>query len=242
VSPVEQARLSRPNKAGKRPPRRAAAVVPQDAPETTLTDRAWRALEEEIVTLRIAPGSVVSEAGLSARLGLGRTPVREALQRLANEGLVQILPRRGIIVTEIDVAAQLRLLEVRREIERLLARSAARRSPPEMRARFQALADEMEAAARHEDDVAFMRLDRAFNLLLLEAAGNEFAAAAMGIMNGLARRFWYVHYRLVADMPLAARLHAGVARAIALGESSAAADASDKLIDYIQDFSRKSIG
>lgn len=214
----------------------------RDDINTTLTERAWRALEEEIVTLRIAPGSVVSEAGLSAQLGLGRTPVREALQRLANEGLVQILPRRGIIVTEIDVAAQLRLLEVRREIERLLACSAAQRGTPEQHKRFATIADEMGTVARREDDVAFMRLDRAFNLLLLEAAANEFATAAMKVMNGLARRFWFVHYRLVADMPLAARLHAGVARSIAKGDVKAAAAASDRLIDYIQDFSRKSIG
>jgi DNA-binding GntR family transcriptional regulator len=237
---LEQARPIK-RKAARRAPRRASSTQ-EDSGGATLTDRAWRALEEEIVTLRIAPGSVVSEAGLSARLGLGRTPVREALQRLANEGLVQILPRRGIIVTEIDVAAQLRLLEVRREIERLLARSAAHRSAATQRARFGVLADEMETAARREDDMAFMRLDRAFNLLLLEAAANEFATAAMKVMNGLARRFWYVHYRLVADMPLAARLHAGVARAIAKGDPAAAATASDRLIDYIQDFSRKSIG
>jgi DNA-binding GntR family transcriptional regulator len=222
--------------------RRRGPAAPDPADTTPLADRAWRALEEDIVTLRIAPGSVVSEAGLSAQLGLGRTPVREALQRLATEGLVQILPRRGIIVTEIDVAAQLRLLEVRREIERLLARSAAQRGTPAHRERFSAIADEMETAARRQDDVAFMRLDRAFNLLLLEAAANEFATAAMKMMNGLARRFWFVHYRLVADMPLAARLHAGVARAIAKGDPKAAATASDRLIDYIQDFSRKSIG
>jgi DNA-binding GntR family transcriptional regulator len=222
--------------------RRRRAAAPDPGNTTPLADRAWRALEEEIVTLKIAPGSVVSEAGLSARLGLGRTPVREALQRLASEGLVQILPRRGIVVTEIDVAAQLRLLEVRREIERLLARSAAQRSAPVQRNRFGAIADEMETVAKRQDDVAFMRLDRAFNLLLLEAAANEFATAAMKVMNGLARRFWYVHYRLVADMPLAARLHAGVARAIAKGDPAAAATASDRLIDYIQDFSRKSIG
>lgn len=192
--------------------------------------------------MRIPPGSVVSEAGLSARLGFGRTPVREALQRLANEGLVQILPRRGIIVTDIDVAAQLRLLDVRREIERLLARSAAQRSSHEIRERFESIANEMEDAAAQEDDMAFMRLDRAFNLLLLEAAANEFATAAMRVMNGLARRFWYAHYKLVADMPLTARLHAAVARAVAAGDSDAAAVASDRLIDYIQDFSRKSIG
>ncbi len=222
--------------------RRRGPAAPDPADTTPLADRAWRALEEEIVTLKIAPGSVVSEAGLAAKLGLGRTPVREALQRLASEGLVQILPRRGIIVSEIDVAAQLRLLEVRREIERLLARSSAQRSTAAQRSRFGTIADEMETAARREDDTAFMRLDHAFNLLLLDAAANEFATAAMKVMNGLARRFWYVHYRLVADMPLAARLHAGVARAIAKGDPAAAATASDRLIDYIQDFSRKSIG
>jgi DNA-binding GntR family transcriptional regulator len=222
--------------------RRRGPVAHDPADTTPLTDRAWRALEEEIVTLRIAPGSIVSEAGLSARLGLGRTPVREALQRLAVEGLVQILPRRGIIVTEIDVAAQLRLLEVRREIERLLARASAHRGTNEQRVRFDSIADEMETAARREDDVAFMRLDRAFNLLLLEAAGNEFASAAMRVMNGLARRFWYAHYRLVADLPLTARLHAAVARAIAKGDQKGAMATSDRLIDHIQDFSRKSIG
>lgn len=239
MSLLEQLRTGR-SKVARRDARRATpSLEPQ---ESSLTERAWRALEEEIVTLRIAPGSVVSEAGLAGRLGFGRTPVREALQRLASEGLVQILPRRGIVITDIDVAAQLRLLEVRREIERLLARSAAQRSPQEIRDRFGSIADEMEEAARREDDMAFMRLDRAFNLLLLEAAANEFATAAMRVMNGLARRFWYVHYKQVADMPLAARLHATVARTIAAGDPDGAAVASDRLIDYIQDFSRKSVG
>lgn len=239
VSLLDQLRTAR-SKVAKRSVRQAAPPI--DPQESSLTERAWRALEEEIVTLRIAPGSVVSEASLSERLGFGRTPVREALQRLANEGLVQILPRRGIIVTDIDIAAQLRLLEVRREIERLLARFAAQRSPRDIRDRFEAIADEMEVAAEREDDVAFMRLDRTFNLLLLEAAANEFATAAMRVMNGLARRFWYVHYKQVADMPLAARLHAAVARTVAAGDPDAAAVASDRLIDYIQDFSRKSVG
>ena len=81
-----------------------------------------------IVTLRIAPGAAVSEQELAGNLGIGRTPIREALQRLAREGLVAILPRRGILVSGIDVKRQLRLLEVRRELERLIARSAARGS------------------------------------------------------------------------------------------------------------------
>ena len=86
----------------------------------TLTDRAYRELEEMIVTLQISPGTVLSEQALSGRLKIGRTPIREALQRLARDGLVVIMPRRGIMVSEINLRLQLRLLEVRRELERHL--------------------------------------------------------------------------------------------------------------------------
>ena len=92
-----------------------------------------------------------------------------------------------------------------------------------------------------EDDIAFMRLDREFNTLVLTAARNEFAASAMQIMHGLSRRFWYIHYKEVADMPLAARLHADVARAIAAGDEDAATAASDRLLDYIEAFTRATV-
>jgi DNA-binding GntR family transcriptional regulator len=211
-------------------------------PAETLTEKAYRALEEEIVTLRIPPGSVVSEAMLSRRLGVGRTPVREALQRLAREWLVVIMPRRGIVVSEIDPVRQLRVLEARREIERFLTCSAARRATPAQRVRFQAIATGMDEAAKQDDDIAFMRLDREFNLLVLDSAGNEFAAAAMSLMNGLSRRFWYVHYKQAADLPLAARLHAAIARSIGDGDADAAGRRSDALVDYIQQFARATIG
>ncbi len=210
-------------------------------PVETLTEKAYRALEEEIVTLRIPPGTIVSETILSRRLGVGRTPVREALQRLAREGLVVIMPRRGIIVSDLDPLRQLRLLEARREIERFLARSAAKRATPLQRIQFREIATGMDEAAAQADDIAFMRLDREFNLLVLDSAANEFAAAAMSLMNGLSRRFWYVHYKQVADLPLAARLHASIARTIADGDEDAAGQDSDALVDYIKAFARATI-
>jgi len=212
-----------------------------DAPADTLTDHAYRLIEEEIVTLALAPGAVVSEATLSVRLGIGRTPIREALQRLAREHLVSILPRRGIVVSGIDVVKQLRLLETRRELERLLVRSAARRASRAEREAFSALATGMNAAAAAADDLGFMRHDRSFNLLLLEAGGNEFAASAMGLMNGLSRRFWFAHHQAMADLPLTARLHAAIAQTIADGASDAAAAASDALVDYIESVARRAI-
>lgn len=207
----------------------------------TLTDRAYIELEELIVRLELAPGSVVSEALLSERLGIGRTPIREALQRLARERLVQILPRRGILVSPIDVGAQLRLLELRREVERLIARSAARRATDAERRRFAELAADFEKAARTNDDVRFMRVDRAFNELTVACARNEFAAAAMVTMQSLARRFWYHHYRQAADMPEAARLHANVARAISDGDDARAGRAMDALLDNIEAFTRATV-
>jgi DNA-binding GntR family transcriptional regulator len=191
-----------------------------------------------IVTLNIAPGAGVSEAELSKALGIGRTPIREALQRLAREGLVAILPRRGIVVSEINVTRQLRLLEVRRELERLIARTAARRATDEERGRFRELAARFESAARVNDDVTFMRTDREFNSLCSAASHNEFAAGAMSLMHSLSRRFWYFHYKQAADMPLTAKLHADIARAIAGGDAQRAARASDRLIDAIEKFTR----
>jgi DNA-binding GntR family transcriptional regulator len=209
--------------------------------DSTLTEQAYRAIEEAIVTLRCAPGEVVSEAQLATKLGFGRTPVREALQRLSRERLVRILPRRGIVVAAVDVGEQLRLLEVRREIERLVARAAARRADAAQRARFLGIAEGMRRAAAAADETAFLRLDRALNLLVLEAARNEFATAAMALMHGLSRRFWYIHGRGAAGLAQSAQRHAALAEAVAGGEAERAAAESEQLIDYIEAFTRDTL-
>lgn len=178
---------------------------------------------------------------LSKRLRIGRTPIREALQRLARERLVKILPRRGVIVSEINVSSQLRLLELRREVERLLGRCAARRAAPDERARFVELAELFEKSARQNDDTTFMRIDREFNELCIRAARNEFTTGAMALMQSLSRRFWYLHYKQAADMPETAKLHADMARAIAGGDEDGAAFAVDRLLDKIESFTRATI-
>lgn len=207
----------------------------------TLTERAYRALEEEIVTLRLKPSQVLSEQMLSATFKIGRTPVREALQRLAREGLVAILPRKGILVSDINPRNQLLVLEVRRELERLLSRAGAERATKEQREQLQEIARGMDRASKANDDIAFMRLDREFNRLMIDAGHNDYAARSMKLLQGLSRRFWYMHYREAADLPLCARLHANQARAIAQGNGDAAARASDKLMDYVENFTRRTV-
>ena len=217
------------------------ASVPQ-GPAQSLTELAYAHLEELIVTLKLAPGRVVSEGELSVLTGIGRTPIREALQRLAREKLVSILPRRGIVVTDINVGSQLKLLEVRRELERLIAKSAARRATSAERSQFRELVRNFEKSAKASDDVAFMRTDREFNTLCSAASHNEFAAGAMSLMHSLSRRFWYTHYTPAADMPATAKLHGDIARAIADGDEERAAKASDRLLDSIEKFTRDTVG
>lgn len=206
-----------------------------------MTERAYKQLEEMIVTLQLEPGSALSESTLVQRLGIGRTPIREALQRLSREGLVVILPRRGILVSDINVDKHLKLLEVRREVERLMARAAAYRATDEEAAAFGEIAEGMEAAARDNDGIAFMRLDRQLNNLISKAARNEFASKTMQLMQGLSRRFWYLHYKHVADLPLCARLHAKQARAISRKNVDEAGKATDELLDYIASFTRATL-
>ncbi|HLH89801.1 MAG TPA: GntR family transcriptional regulator [Xanthobacteraceae bacterium] len=224
-----------------RTPARPRSVAAPAPPAETLTEQAYRAVEEQIVTLRLKPGDVLSEQMLSANLRFGRTPIREALQRLAREGLVTILPRKGILVSDLNPRTQLLVLEVRRELERLLSRAGAERASAEQRAQLIRIADGMDRAAKTNDDMAFMRLDREMNALVVEAAHNDYAARSMKLLQGLSRRFWYMHYREAADLPLCARLHANQARAIAKGNAEQASRASDKLMDYVETFTRATV-
>jgi DNA-binding GntR family transcriptional regulator len=178
---------------------------------------------------------------LSKRLGIGRTPIREALQRLARERLVTILPRRGIVVSEINVKSQLRLLELRREVERVVARAAARRASAAERERLRELAGRFERCADKADETGFMRADREFNELILEASKNEFAAGAMRLMQSLSRRFWFHHYKEAADMPETAKLHADMARAIAAADEAGAEAATGRLMAMIESFTRATV-
>jgi DNA-binding GntR family transcriptional regulator len=210
-------------------------------PKLKLTDLAYEQIEEAIITLRIPPGSVVSELTLSEMLNIGRTPIREAIHRLAREHLLLVLPQRGLLVPEIDLKKQLKLLETRREVERLICKSAARRATPAERERFAWLSEEFMRASSGNDDITFMRSDREFNELTLIAARNEFAEGAMRLMHGLSRRFWYFHYKQAADLPEMARLHAEVAGAIAKGDVEKAGMALDRLLDNIETFTKATL-
>jgi DNA-binding GntR family transcriptional regulator len=232
-------RVARKPAARKTPARKAAVAAGDDA--LTQVQIAYARIEQEIATLTLAPGQAVSENMLAERFGLGRTPVREALQQLAREGLVVILPSRGILVSDIDVRKQLRLIEARRHVEGGLVALAVRRADAAQRERFKGLAREMEQAAKSNDGEAFLALDGEFNQLLLASARNEYLTSCMRLMQGLARRFWFAHFRTVADLPETARLHAAIARAVAENNERAGAEGLARLLDNVEAFTRATL-
>lgn len=220
--------------------RRVDEAAAEPSPPT-LAVQAYQRLEELIVTARLKPGAVVSEAGLGRQLGIGRMPIREAIKRLDSEGLLIVLPQRGVLVSSID-AGQFRLqLETRRPIDRLLAESAARRATRGERDGFRRLAEEIVSAAARDDIDGFLACDRACDQLVATACRNPFTARAAAQLHAHSRRFWHA-YRDQEDLSESAAHHAGLMQAIADGGADAAASASDRLIDYLDVFAQAAFG
>jgi DNA-binding GntR family transcriptional regulator len=193
-----------------------------------------------IATLQLAPGTLVSEAVLSKQLGIGRMPIREAMQRLARERLLHILPRRGCIVAVSPPGEELSVIEARRPLEDLVVRAAAMRASSEERKQFEQIANAMAAALACEDFDAFARLDAEFNELCLVACRNPVVASMMRLIATLNRRFWFMrHGRTLPGEGV--KRHIEIARALALGDADRAAAATGSLMDYIESVTRQAL-
>ena len=203
----------------------------------SLADQAYQLLEEMIVTLTLPPGSMISEIALSNRLHIGRTPIREALQRLSQNHLVEVLPRRGMLITRIDLSQQLAMVETRRVLDHLIAGRAALRATDGQRVELRECAENMRRAAQAGDIALFMREDRCFDRIMESASRNPFAVQANAPLHAHCRRFWY-YYQSSGDLTRAAHLHARLMLAVANGDEADAGRQSDILIDYMETFVR----
>lgn len=203
-------------------------------------DVAYDAIESMIVTLQLKPGAPIVESELIEVTGLGRTPLREALMRMSSNGLILQLPRRGLIVKDIEAAEHVTLLETRRVIERLIASSAARRASPQLRQEILACGEQMVDAANKGELGAFMSADLALDNVVHDACRNPSAVAAVIPLIIKCRRFWYA-YQHEGDMHEAARCHMLLAQGIAEGNEEQAALGADHLMNYLESYTRKVI-
>lgn len=208
----------------------------------TQTDQAYVRLREGIINLQLTPGQMYSEVDLADFVGLGRTPAREAIQRLAREELVESRKNRGIMITPIDPIKQLQLLDVRRSLEHLLARRSCEKATSHERHLMLQYANEIEQAAANSDVRGFLASNRDIQDLKAKAAHNDTLRATMDLFFGLSRRYWVANYeKRPESLKRAATLHANILRSIATSDANAAVSSSDELVDFLEDFTRRTV-
>lgn len=198
-----------------------AILSPRAGEAASFADRAYYAIRELIVTLELPPGAVVREPELTERLGIGRTPVREALRRLAQERLVEVFPRRGMFVTKVDVRDLARLCEVRVALEPEAARLAAERATQADLAELRALLGELDGR-RRRDPRALIDLDERIHRAIYHASHNPYLAETLEEYYAHALRIWMVALART-DIGAAVGGHHAVLEAVVRGDGARAA-------------------
>jgi DNA-binding GntR family transcriptional regulator len=199
-----------------------------------LAERAYGAIRDRIVSLELGPGAVIDERALIAALGIGRTPIREALRRLAQERLVEVYPRRGMFVTGVDVRDLARLSEVRAVLEPEAARLAALRATPREREELGALVAELGeqgGLGGRELIVVDERIHRSVYRL----THNQFLASTLEQYFVLALRIWYLALDQAVDLEEAVLEHAALLEAVRDGQGERAAAL---MADHVENFAR----
>ena len=199
-----------------------AVLVPEHAATDSLSQQAYYLLRDRIVTLRLPPGTLVNERELMDEFGLGRTPIREALRRLADDDLVEVFPRRGIYVGPVDVGDLGAISEVRVELEGFVARLAAERATVGDRAELRALLEELETHSGSYDERELIHIDQRLHRLIYRAARNPFLESALERYFVLALRLWFLALDRIEHLESAVHEHRGLLEAIERGDASTA--------------------
>jgi DNA-binding GntR family transcriptional regulator len=187
-----------------------------------IAERAYVELRDRIVTLRLAPGTLLREDELMRELAIGRTPLREAIKRLALESLVAVQPRSGTFVTGVDAADISHISEVRAGLEAQAAELAALRIDGDARERAEALLELVRALAGASDADALMHLDERIHQLVWQAAGNPYLLETLERYFQLSLRIWYVVLDRVPALGAAVVDQAQLLEAILAGDAAQA--------------------
>lgn len=179
---------------------------PREQPRS-LAEEAYERLVRKITRLQAEPGSVLVERELMAEFGIGRTPLREAMQRLAIERLVNHLPNRGMFVSEITATSVQQIYEFRAMLDGQAAALAATRATPDQVGALEALHRELVAATEDADVDAYVEADRDFYRVLGEAAHNAWIADSIPRIFNLHLRLWFFISRRLGHWEDLARSH-----------------------------------
>ncbi|WP_426230173.1 GntR family transcriptional regulator [Pararhizobium sp. DWP3-4] len=193
---------------------------------------AYLVLESLIVTLKLKPGSLVTEKQLIDLTGHGRTPVREAIQKLEWQGLITVRARVGLQITLIKPDDHANVMQVRRKLEPLAAALVAKHANAEARASMIECAQTMTACSINADMEGFLAADKAVDEIMESACPNIFLTSTLAPLQTHARRLWF-SAASTQRMDRAVDLHVKVIRAIHQTDPKAAAIAMENLMDYL---------
>ena len=212
----------------------------EQRPSQSLADVAFASIEEMIVTRRLVPGAMISEGQIGEELKMGRTPIREAIGRLKYIGFVEVHPRRGVLVSGVDVIRHLELLEVRRPLEECVVRHAVQRATPGELKDLQQIARELSDAARAGDRIRYFHAKRDLHEAEVGAANNEVLTRTMKTLHAQSRRFWYT-YEPTDSFASGAKLHSTIANQVAKRDAEAAVAAVTALFEFLERLTRSAL-
>jgi DNA-binding GntR family transcriptional regulator len=205
-------------------------------PRELLADRAYADLRDRIVTLQIAPGAPIDEDVLGGELGIGRTPVREAIKRLALENLVTVFPRRGTFASEINITDLADISDVRVQLEGHAAYRAAQRITPAQRQELAQLLAELDHSQGSDDIEALMALDARVHRFVHRCAGNPYLEETLGCYLNLSLRIWYLVLDRLPHLFARVHEHDDLLRIISAGD----ADRARRIIaEHVETFERE---
>lgn len=193
------------------------------APPPSLAEQAYTAIQDRLIMLDIPPLAAIDDVALVASLGIGRTPVREALKRLEGDRLVVSYPRRGTFATGVDITDLAHISDIRVQLEPLAARRAAEGASAAVRAELAELADRTEALdVRGMGRTELMRWDLRVHRTIYTAAGNPHLADTLVRYDNLATRIFCLFLDRMPDFDRHVGEHTGLLRAVAAGDAAEA--------------------
>lgn len=224
---------SRTTRAGVRDTRRAPAAL--DPSDLSQNEQAYAQLKQALITLAYKPGDYLSTASLMNELALGRTPINHALHRLSTEGLVQIIPRKGLIVSPLSIDDALELIDVRLANESLCMRLAAERITKTELHQLEAIARDFEKAASRGQTTEVMNLDRLFHEHISNAARNQILAEILKVLHARSQRFWALSLAMPDHLSEVQDEHRAILKALTEGHPAAAEEA---VREHVMSFQR----
>jgi DNA-binding GntR family transcriptional regulator len=196
-----------------------------------LSERAYAALRDMIVTLRLPPGAPINEERLSAELEVGRTPLRDAVKRLEADTLVVIYPRQGTFVSEVNITDHGLITDVRRQLEGHAAHRAAERLTPGDRERLDGLVALVRAGTGGR--AASMRMDTEIHRAVYACAHNRYLAATLDHYYNLSLRIWYLFLDQLPEVDHAAE-HLPMLEAVLAGDGPRARELAVRHVDAFE--------